>query len=166
MGQRDGESKRCPGSVPGRGPTTTERRSQPVEDLIGPEPLQALQRLVQRRELIAVEAPYLDDGRDVLLVQHLDDVAYLASLVGKLDPNGAPVDPRTLMIEISHLDQLLEVVGYIGAEIVAARAQLAGGEILIADIVEKQCLHGIDVGAAPAVELVLDHVEEAPMQPL
>src|SRR5262245_53913887 len=28
--------------------------SQPVEDLIGPEPLQALQRLVQHRELVAI----------------------------------------------------------------------------------------------------------------
>ena len=70
------------------------------------------------------------------------------------------------MIEEAHLDQLLEIVGDVGAEIVAARAQLARGQLLVADIVEQQRLHRIDVGAAAAVELVLDDVEQAAMQPL
>src|ERR1700746_439455 len=70
------------------------------------------------------------------------------------------------MIEVSHLHQLLEVVGHVGAEIITPRAQLAGGEILLADIVQKQRLHRIDIAAAPAIELILDDVEKATMQPL
>ena len=70
------------------------------------------------------------------------------------------------MIEEAHLDQLLEIVGDIGAEIVAARAQFAGGELLVADIVEEQRLHRIDVGAPAAIELVLDDVEQTPVEAL
>ena len=70
------------------------------------------------------------------------------------------------MIEEAHLDELLQIVGHVGAEIVAARAQLARGELLVADIVQQQRLHRIDVGAAAAIELVLDDVEQAAMQPL
>src|SRR5262245_43183470 len=143
-----------------------KRRSQPIEDLTGPEPLEALQRRVERGELVAIDAADLGHGGHVLLVERIDDVAHLAPLVGKLDAHRAAVDPRALVIEVSHLHQLLEVVGHVGAEIIAPRAQLAGGEILLADIVQKQRLHRIDVAAAPAVELVLDDVEEATMQPL
>ncbi len=70
------------------------------------------------------------------------------------------------MIEETHLDQLLEIVGDVGAEIVAARAQLAGSQLLVADIVQEQRLHRIDVGAPAAVEFVLDDVEQTPVQTL
>ena len=70
------------------------------------------------------------------------------------------------MIEETHLDELLEIVGHVRAEIVAARAQLAGGEFLVADIVEKQSLNRIDVGAAASVEFVLDDVEQTTVQAL
>ena len=70
------------------------------------------------------------------------------------------------MVEEAHLDQLLEIVGDVGAEIVAARAQFAGGQLLVADIVQQQRLHRIDVGAAAAVEFVLDDVEQSPVQTL
>ena len=69
-------------------------------------------------------------------------------------------------MKIAHLDQLLDVVGDVGAEIIAAGAQLAGGQFLVADVVEQQSLHRVDVGAAAAVELVLDDVEQPAMQPL
>src|SRR6185436_15632576 len=76
------------------------------------------------------------------------------------------IDPRTLMIEEAHLDELLQVVGDVGAEIVTARAKLARGQLLVADVVEQKRLHRIDVGTAPAVELILDDIEQSPMQPL
>jgi len=63
------------------------------------------------------------------------------------------------MVEESHLHQLLEIVGDVGAKIIAARAQFARGQLLVADIVEQQRLHRIDVGAATAVEFILDNVE-------
>src|SRR5919198_1575936 len=141
-------------------------RSQPVEDLIGPEPLETLQRPVQHRELVAVDATDLSDATQVLPVEHIDDVAHLASFIRELDAHGTAVDARALMIQVAHLDQLLEVIGDIGSEIVSACAQLAGREILLADVVQEQRLYGIDIVSAPAVELVLDHIEQPAMQSL
>src|SRR6266511_1167304 len=158
--------KKCPGKAPGQGADKLKLRSQPVKDLVGPEPLEALQRPVQHRELVAVDATDLSHAGQMLLVERIDDVAHLASLIRELDAHGTAVDPRALMIEIPHLDQLLEVIGHIGAEIVSARAQLASGEILLADVVQEQRLYGIDIVAAPAVELVLDDVEQPTMQTL
>src|SRR5262249_36543303 len=89
---------------------------QPIEDLIGPEPLEALQRLVERGEFVGIDAADLRHAADVLLVEHLDDVAHLAALVGELDTHRAAIDARALVIEEAHLDQLLEVVGHVGAE--------------------------------------------------
>ena len=44
------------------------------------------------------------------------------------------------MIEETHLDELLEIVRNVRAEIVTARAQLAGSKLSVADIVEQQRL--------------------------
>src|SRR6266540_3129442 len=165
VGCRRAPKKYAPAMRRGEG-RQLKRRSQPIKNLIGPEPLEALQRLVEHRELVAIDAADLHHGGHVLLVERIDDVAHLAPFVGELDAHRAAVDPRALMIEVSHLHQLLEVVGHVGAEIITPRAQLAGGEILFTDVVQEQRLHRIDVGAAPAVELVLDDVEEATMQPL
>src|SRR5579883_3533097 len=116
------------------------KRSEPIQDLVGPEALQPVQRLVEGRELVAVDAADLLHGAHVLLVELLDDIAHVDALVGQLDAHRTAVDARALVIEEAHLDQLLEVVGDVGAEIVAARAQLAGGQLLVADIVEQQGL--------------------------
>src|SRR5262245_7633915 len=118
--------KKRPGvGAPGRGPPVEpflEPRSQTVEDLIRPEPLEAVQRLVQRRELVGIDPTNLLDGAHVLLIERIDDVAHLAALLGQLDAHRAAIDPRALMVEEAHLDELLEVIGDVGAEIVAARA--------------------------------------------
>src|SRR5262249_37153915 len=90
----------------------------------------------------------------------------LLALRGQADTNRAAIDARALMVEEAELDQLLQVIGYVGTEIIAARAQLTRGQFLVADIVEQQRLHRVDVGAAAAIELVLDDVEETAMQPL
>ena len=42
--------------------------SKTIQDLVGPEPLEPMQRLVQRRELIIGDAADLFNGLDVLLV--------------------------------------------------------------------------------------------------
>ena len=48
----------------------------------------------------------------------------------------------------------------------AARAQLARGQFLLADVEQQQRLHAVHVGLADALEFVLDHVEQLAMQPL
>src|SRR5262245_39523024 len=140
--------------------------SKTIEDLVGPEPLEAVQRLVQGRELLARDTADLFHGLDVLLVQRVDDLADFLTLRGQTDADRAAINARALVVEEAELDELLQVVGDVGAEVIAARAQLACGQLLVADIVEQQSLHRIDVGAAPTIEFVLDDVEQAAMQPL
>src|SRR5882757_3013144 len=139
--------------------------SEPIKDLVGPEPLEPVQRLVQGRELLVRDAADLLNGLDVLLIERIDDLADFLALRGQADADRTAIDARTLMIEEAKLDELLEVVGDVGAEVIAARAQLARGQLLVANIIEQQRLHRIDVGAAAAVEFVLDDVEQAAMQP-
>ena len=54
-------------------------RLRAVEDLVGPEPLEPVQRLVQGRELVGGDAADLLHRAHVLLVEALDDVAHLAA---------------------------------------------------------------------------------------
>src|SRR6202042_459781 len=68
------------------------------------------------------------------------------------------------MMEKTNLDQLLHVIGDIRAEIIAARAQFAGGQFLVADIVQEQSLHRVDVRPPPTVELILDNVQQSTMK--
>ena len=93
-------------------------------------------------------------------------LADFLALRGQADAHRAAIDARALMIEEAELDELLQIVGDVGAEVVAARAQFARGQFLVADVVEQQRLHRIDVGAAAAIEFILDDVEQAAMQPL
>src|SRR3984885_2492491 len=154
-------TKKSPGTEPGLKVRTTQESVwlQPIKNLVGPETLQAMQSLVEDAELVGVDAAHLFHRPHVLVVERVDAVTHFAALVGELDAYRAPVDARTLMVEESHLHQLLEIVGDVGAKIIAACAQFARGQLLVADIVEKQRLDRIDVGAATAVEFVLDNVE-------
>src|ERR1700760_4854762 len=137
-----------------------QRCLEAIQDLVGPEPLEAIQRLVQRRELLVRDAADLLDRLDVLLIERIDDAADLLTLRGQGNADRAAINARALMIEEAELDELLQIVGDVGAEIVAARAQLARGQLLVADVVEQERLHRVDVGAASAIEFVLDDVEQ------
>ena len=95
----------------------------------------------------------------MLLIERVDDLADFLALRGEADADRAAIDARALMIEEAEFDQLLEVVGDVGAEVVTARAQFARGQFLVADVVEQQRLHRVDVGAAAAIEFVLDDVD-------
>ena len=88
-----------------------DRALEPVKDLISPEPLKPMQRLVQGRELLGVDAADLRDGLHVLLVQTIDDVADFFAGIRQPDAHRTAVDARALMIEKTHLDQLLQIVG-------------------------------------------------------
>src|SRR5205085_125228 len=112
--------------------------SEPIQDLVGPEALEAMQRLVQRRELLVGDAADLLDGLDVLLIERIDDAADFLALRGQTDADRATINARTLMIEEAELDELLQIVGDVGAEVIAARTQLARGELLVADVVEQE----------------------------
>ena len=99
------------------------------------------QRHVHAGEVVAMTPPICSTVRRVLLVEAGDDAMHLLALLGQADADRAAVDARAGVMEIAHLDQLLDVVGDVRAEVVAARAQFAGGQLLVADV---------DKAAAPA----------------
>ena len=47
----------------------------------------------------------------------------------------------------------------------APGSQLAGRELLIADVEQQQRLHAVDLTLVAAIEFVLDYVEKLAMQP-
>src|SRR5262249_56335427 len=108
--------------------------SEPVEDLVGPEPLEPLERFVEAGELVGRDTADLLDRADVLLVKQRYDVAYFTAALGELDAHGAAIDARALVVEEAHLHELLQIVGHVRAEIVTARAQFTGGQFLVADV--------------------------------
>src|SRR6185436_15828692 len=79
---------RCPPKAQRPGPAAGALRidgsriSEPVEDLVGPEALEPVQRLVEPRELVAADAADLLHRAHVLLVELLDDVAHVDALLG------------------------------------------------------------------------------------
>src|ERR1700761_8249784 len=85
--------------------------SETIQDLVGPEPLEAMQRLVQGRELLVGNAADLLHRLDVLLIERIDDAADFLALRGQADADRAAIDARTLMIEEAEFDELLQIVG-------------------------------------------------------
>src|SRR6202790_2911005 len=71
--------------------------SEAIEDLVGPEPLEPVQRLVQGREFLVRDAADLLHGLDVLLIERFDDAADFLALRGEADADRAAIDARALM---------------------------------------------------------------------
>src|SRR5437867_439117 len=122
-------------------PQAEKKFSETIQDLVGPEPLEPVQRLVQRRELLVRDTADLLHGLDVLLIERVDDLADFLAVRGEADADRAAIDARALMIEEAEFDELLEVIGDVGAEVIAARTQLARGQFLVTDVIEQQRLH-------------------------
>ena len=75
--------KENPGRKAGRGKSIYPQSGlEPVEDLVGPEPFEPVQRFVERGEFVGIDAANLLNGAHVLLIEPLDDVTHLAALVG------------------------------------------------------------------------------------
>src|SRR3954453_1675680 len=89
--------------------------SEPIQDLVGPETLEAVQRLVQRRELLVRDAADLLHGLDVLLIERVDNLADFLALRRKTDADRTAIDAAALMVEEAELDELLQVIGDVGA---------------------------------------------------
>src|SRR5579863_2285732 len=82
--------------------------SEPVQDLVGPEPLEPVQRLVQGRELLVGDATDLLHGLDVFLIERIDDAADFLALRGQTNADRAAIDARALMVEEAEFDELLQ----------------------------------------------------------
>ena len=92
-------------------PAWPKKVSEPVQDLVGPEPLEPVQRLVQGREFLVRDAADLFHGLDVLLIERIDDAADFLALRGEADADRTAIDARALMIEEAEFDQLLQIIG-------------------------------------------------------
>ena len=86
--------------------------------------------------------------------------------LGEPDPHHPAVVARALLLDEARVDQPLEIVGDVRAEIVAAGHQLADADLLVADVGQQQALDVVDLIDAEAFQLDPQHVEEAPVQAL
>ena len=93
-------------------------------------------------------------------------IADIAPLFGQPHAHGTAVNLAALVVHIAHFDQFLEVVADVAALIVAAAFKLPRGDLIIADVEQKQRLHRVDLQHADAFEFVLDHVQQQAVQPL
>src|SRR5580692_11631556 len=112
--------------------------SETIFDLVGPVSLEAQKGGVHPHEVVAGDAADLFDRARMLLVDRGNDAVNLLASFGQADPNRATVDSRAGVMEEADLDQLLDVIGNMRTEIIAASAQFPGGQFLVADIVQEQ----------------------------
>src|SRR5689334_13419890 len=88
------------------------------------------------------------------------------TLVSQADTHRAAVGIGPLVVDVAHVDELLEVIRNVRTEVIAARLELTGRQLALTDVVKQEGLHAVEFGAALAIEFVLDDVEQEPMQPL
>ena len=129
------------------------RYLQAVHDRVVPEAVEALQELVHLGEFVGADAADLVDRADMALIELRNGFGDVLARFRQADADRATVDARALMVDEAEIDQLLDVVGNVGAEVETAGAQFAGRQFGIADVEEEQRLDGIDVVATLAVEL-------------
>jgi hypothetical protein len=54
-------------------------------------------------------------------------------------------------VDVAHINELLEIVGDVGAQIIAPRLQLSGGQFAFADVIEQQRLDAVELGSVQTV---------------
>ena len=70
---------------------------------------------------------------------------------------------RPFVFQVSHLRQLLDVVGNVGALVVAALHQIAYSNFLLADVGEQQGLYAVEVPYSEPIQLGTEKIEETPV---
>ena len=78
----------------------------------------------------------------------------------------SPVGFRSLMVDVAVVHQLLEVVGDVGAEIIAAVGEFADRQHVFADVEQDHRLDVVEVPDALPVEIGLDHFKALAVQAL
>src|SRR5262245_34031748 len=92
-----------------------------VADLIRPAALEANQSLVETAEVFLGHLAHGFHRAELALIELLHDLAGFLALFGQADAHAAAVGLRPLVVQVAHVDELLEIVGDVRAEIVAAR---------------------------------------------
>src|SRR6185312_3266669 len=99
-------------------PARRFHRLHAVGDGVVPEAIEALQRAVHLLEFVRVDAADLFDRADMALIEARHDFRHFGTLFRQADADRTAVDARALMVDEAEIDQLLEVIGHVGAEIV------------------------------------------------
>src|ERR1700731_2855020 len=73
---------------------------------------------------------------------------------------------RALVPEIPALNHLLDVVGDVRPEVIAAQRQLTDRDLGVPDVEQHHGLHVVDVVYPEPVELKLDNFQVMPVKPL
>src|SRR5690606_17546676 len=98
------------------------------------------------------EATYLIDGLEVAIVEFVNHFGDFFALGGQLDPHRPAVRARALLKDVAALNELLEIVGNVRAEIVPARTQLTGSQLCVTNVEHQQRLYGVDIIPTHPVE--------------
>src|SRR4029078_9333066 len=145
---------------------TPARRLELIADLVSPEALEPNQRLIQRLKIVDADAAHLLQRLELPLIKPVHHIGHLLPFLGEPHPHRPPVGGRALMVDVAGIDQLLEIVRDVGAEIEAAARELAGRQFGIADVEQQQSLHAVDVRAAQAFKFIFDDINKQSMKPL
>jgi hypothetical protein len=72
---------------------------------------------------------------------------------------------RALLLQLAVLNHLLDVIGHVGAQIVAALRQLTDGQFIGSDIEQDERLDVINVPDALAIKLGFNDIKELTVHP-
>ena len=90
----------------------------------------------------------------------LKEPAELKTLIRQFYEDGAAIMRRALLEKVTMLGHLLNVVGHVRSEIVAAQRQFTDGQLVATDILQDECLHVFDVADVVSLELGLDNLKK------
>lgn len=96
--------------------------------MIVPEAVETLQELVHLGELVAADPADLLDRTDMALIELGDSFGDLLPLFRKADADRTAVDTGALVVDQAEIDEFLDVVGNVRAQIVTAGAKFAGSQ--------------------------------------
>src|SRR3990170_6792828 len=136
-----------------------------IADLIRPEALEADQRLVEGAEILLRHPADNRDRAELTLIELLHHFARALAGLGQRHAHASAVGLAALVVDESRFDELLQVVGNVGSQVVAAALELPRRQLAVTDVVEKQRLHAVEIELAEAIELVLDDIEKETMEP-
>ena len=94
-------------------------RLEAIGDGVVPEAVEALHELVQDLEFVLPDASDLGDRGHVAVVESGDGTGDFRAFLGERDTDRTAVDARALVIDVAQIDQFLEIVGNVRAEIIA-----------------------------------------------
>src|SRR5215469_16597930 len=133
------------GSCRATTPLGTSGNSELEADLVDPETLETAQAHIRAFKVRHGDVAHRFERTEMTVEEHAQHVAHGLALAGQAHENGAPVDLGTFVMDIAALDELLEIVRHVGAQVVTARAQFARRQFLIADIEQEQRSHAVDL---------------------